>query len=120
MLKDAIKSVRICDENVDDKPPHVLAKHSSHPLRDATHKNGKQKMVVASKEAVPKKLKWANGPLSSDKLMVVHRRDRFCFQFLGLHECKDCPQLTDHILRTTYLHKIRVRRRLCTWCNFSH
>ena len=58
-------------------------------------KSGKRKIDTNSKEDVSKKPKGFRGPLSSDELARA-RRDKLCFQCLGSHERKDCPQLKDN------------------------
>ena len=92
-LEDAIKSAQIFYDSLD--------KASSVPAwgKSASHvhafKTGKRKIDTNSKEDVSKKPKGFRGPLSSDELARA-RRDKLCFQCLGSHERKDCPQLKDN------------------------
>ena len=88
-LDDAIKDAQIFDD--------IHGKSSTKGAhKDYTSTNTKRKFHVSSKEDTSKKPKVARGPLSSDELARA-RRDKLCFQCLGSHERKDCPQLKGNV-----------------------
>ena len=92
-LEDAIKSAQIFYDSL-DKSSSVPAwgKSASHGY---AFKSRKRKIDTNSKEDVSKNPKGFRGPLSSDEFAPA-RRDKLCFQCLGSHERKDCPQLKDN------------------------
>ncbi|MCO5591548.1 hypothetical protein L7F22_045534 [Adiantum nelumboides] len=89
-LEDAIKSAQIFDDSL-DKASSMSAWGKS-ALEGSSFKNGKRKSDSTSKEDGFKKPKGAKGPLTSEELARA-RREKLCFQCLGSHERKDCPQL---------------------------
>ena len=99
-LEEAIKEAQIYDD-LSDKPdkPTTWGKPSS---SNTFSKNGKRKVGFPSKEYTNKingkKPKGAGGPLTSDKLARA-RKEKLCFQCLGSHEHKNCPQLKSNELK---------------------
>ena len=55
----------------------------------------KRKNAPSSKEEQSKKPKGAKGPLTSDELARA-RKENLCFNCLGQHARKDCPQLCSY------------------------
>lgn len=92
-LEDARKSAHIFYDSF-DKPSatHAWGKNGSQ-----TNKNGKRRIDHSSKEDASKENNMMpKGPLSSDELARVSR-DKVCFQCLGSHERKDCPQFKGNV-----------------------
>ena len=104
-LEDAIKSAQIFDDSL-DKQSSVPA-WGRNAFNGFASKTGKRKMDTHSKEDVSKKPKGVRGPLSSDELARA-RRDKLCFQCLGSHERKDCPQLKGNALEKNNKGKEKV------------
>ena len=89
-LEEAIKCAQIFD-NMFNKKALALSHNKSSASSFSSFKN-KRKNANLSKEAHSKKPKGAKGPLTSDELAKA-RKENLCFNCLGQHAHKDCPQL---------------------------
>ena len=90
-MEEAIKRAQIFDDML-DKKSNASAWGKSFASNLSSSKNGKRKFNNFSKEDNGKKPKGARGPLSTNELELAHQ-EKLCFQCLGSHERKDCPQL---------------------------
>ena len=89
-LEEAIKSAHIFDDMSDKKA--LALSHNKSPASSFPSFKNKRKNANFSKEEHSKKPKGAKGPLTSDELARA-RKENLCFNCLGQHARKDCPQL---------------------------
>ncbi len=109
-LEEAIKSAQFFNDMSDKKSLSLSINKSS--LSNFSPFKNKRKNANFSIEEHPKKPKGAKGSLTSDELASACK-ENLCFNCLGQHARKDCPQLCSHDLLRT-----RSRRKQCIWCNF--
>ena len=89
-LEETIKSAQIFDDMLDKKA--LALSHNKTSASSFSSFKNKRKNANLSKEAHSKKPKGAKGLLTSNKLDKA-RKENLCFDCLGQHARKDCPQL---------------------------